>query len=366
MSSAESILVHICCSVDSHYFLQKLQIEYPESKLIGFFYDPNIHPYSEYYLRLLDVERSCKLLDIELLEGPYDYSAWIEAVRGLENEPEKGARCSVCFDRRFEVSAKKAKDIGCSHFTSTLLTSPKKSLKQLQESGESLAKDLSIQFLAPNYREKNGTQEQNIIAKEAKLYRQNYCGCLYALGQQREHQQRAADELSSPISQQIQPNSIESKIELYEKRKKLEEQNIEYEIIKRRFLNWRLQFALVKEKKRVTLSHILPYSTLKNSYSRGKVEKKIANVYHFSRNEIKFITLDFYNSLANSDYKSIEQLLYNPPSFNSELMVRSLITNSPFDMSAIIVVEKIPTAKVELKIETEVYDDVEENLVELL
>ncbi|HGZ70984.1 MAG TPA: diacylglucosamine hydrolase like protein, partial [Nitratifractor sp.] len=72
------MLVHICCSVDSHYFLQKLQIEYPESKLIGFFYDPNIHPYSEYYLRLLDVERSCKLLDIELLEGPYDYSAWIE------------------------------------------------------------------------------------------------------------------------------------------------------------------------------------------------------------------------------------------------------------------------------------------------
>ena len=103
------ILVHICCSVDSHYFLQKLQKDYPKATLIGFFYDPNIHPYSEYYLRLLDVKRSSKLLNIELIEGEYDYNLWLEAVKGYEDEPEKGKRCSICFDRRFEVSAKKQK-----------------------------------------------------------------------------------------------------------------------------------------------------------------------------------------------------------------------------------------------------------------
>ena len=106
------ILVHICCSVDSHFFLQKLQTIYPDKKLVGFFYDPNIHPYSEYYLRYLDVKRSCEILGIELIEGEYDFIKWLEVVKGYEDEPEKGARCSICFDRRLEVSAKKLKRLG--------------------------------------------------------------------------------------------------------------------------------------------------------------------------------------------------------------------------------------------------------------
>jgi len=94
------MLVHICCSVDSHFFLEKLKEQFPKERLIGFFYDPNIHPYSEYRLRLLDVQRSCKKLGIELIEGEYDYQNWLKAVRGLEREKEKGERCRVCFDKR--------------------------------------------------------------------------------------------------------------------------------------------------------------------------------------------------------------------------------------------------------------------------
>ncbi|MCK4441183.1 MAG: epoxyqueuosine reductase QueH, partial [Sulfurovaceae bacterium] len=187
------MLVHICCSVDSHYFLQKLQIDYPKERLLGFFYDPNIHPYSEYYLRLLDVKRSCKMLGIELIEGEYDTKNWLEAVRGLENEPEKGARCSVCFDKRFEVTAKKAQELGEKIFTSTLLTSPKKSLKQLKKAGDILADKYNIKFIAPDYRKASGTQEQNIMAKKDKLYRQDYCGCIFGLSMQREQQQKLAD-----------------------------------------------------------------------------------------------------------------------------------------------------------------------------
>jgi len=66
------MLVHICCSVDSHYFLQRIQEEYPNEELVGFFYDPNIHPFSEYKLRLYDVKHSCSKLGIKLIEGPYD------------------------------------------------------------------------------------------------------------------------------------------------------------------------------------------------------------------------------------------------------------------------------------------------------
>ena len=83
------LLVHICCAVDSHYFLERVQEEYPDETLVGFFYDPNIHPYSEYRLRYLDVEYSCQKLGIELIEGPYNLEEWLKKVKGMEHLPEK-------------------------------------------------------------------------------------------------------------------------------------------------------------------------------------------------------------------------------------------------------------------------------------
>jgi predicted adenine nucleotide alpha hydrolase (AANH) superfamily ATPase len=135
------MLVHICCSVDSHFFLQKLQKEFPAEKLTAFFYDPNIHPYSEYRLRLLDVQRSCRLLNIDLIEGSYDLERWLNAVKGLENEPEKGARCMVCFGERLDAAAQKAVQIDEKSFTTTLLVSPKKRFEQLRKTGEEIAKN---------------------------------------------------------------------------------------------------------------------------------------------------------------------------------------------------------------------------------
>ena len=357
------MLVHICCSVDSHYFLQKLKTQFPEEKLTGFFYDPNIHPYSEYYLRLLDVKRSCKMLNIELIEGEYDFENWLDAVKGLENEPEKGSRCSVCFDRRFEVSAKKASQLGLKSFTSTLLTSPKKSLKQLEKAGDFLAKKHGISFYAPDYRKASGTQEQNILAKKDSLYRQDYCGCMFGLNMQRDEQNKLADELISPISRQIQPESIEERIELYEKRIELEDLGIEYKIVKQRFLNWRLKMAYLKIKKDVIATHILPYSTLKKEYTRGKIEYCTGNLQHMNRDEVKFITVETYNKLSNSNYKNVMELIYKPLSFKEELNIRVKLNLSAFDLSAIIVVDSIPTNKIELIIKAETYIDVKEEII---
>jgi len=360
------MLVHICCAVDSHYFLQKLREDYPDETLIGFFYDPNIHPYSEYYLRLLEVRRSCRMLGVELIEGDYDMQNWLNAVRGLENEPEKGARCCVCFDHRFEVSAQKASELGEPTFTSTLLTSPKKSLSQLRYSGEVLASKYGLRFVAPDYRKASGTQEQNIIAKSAQLYRQDYCGCVYALSTQRAQQDRISDELMAPISGQIQPESIEERIELYEKRVELEENKQSYRITKQRFLNWRLKSALLTVHKRVVPSHILPYSTIKKSYTRGRIEYSIGDVYYMNRDETKFITLDTYNQMAQRDYATIEELMFDPPRFESELEIRAILTSSPYDTSAIIVVAQIPDTKIELKLDAVTYMDVRERLIEIL
>ena len=357
------MLVHICCAVDSHYFLQKLQEQFPQEKLIGFFYDPNIHPYSEYYLRLLDVKRSCKMLGIKLIEGDYDFENWLNAVKGLESEPEKGSRCSVCFDRRSEVSAQKASQLKQSSFTSTLLTSPKKSLTQLQKAGDFLANKYGLKFIAPDYRKASGTQEQNILAKKDALYRQDYCGCMYALNIQRDDQKRVADELFSPISKQVQPESIEERIELYEKRIKLEDEKQNYQIVKQRFLNWRLKMGYLRVKKSLVPSHILPYSTIKSKYSRGKVEYQVENLHFMNRDEVKFITLKTYNKLLESNYANIKELIFNTPSFRDELEIRSKLALSPYDLSAIFVVEEIPNGKIEIFLHSDTYSDVKEVLV---
>ena len=332
---------------------------------MGFFYDPNIHPYSEYQLRLLDVKRSCKLLNIELIEGEYDTNNWLEAVRGLEKEPEKGARCAVCFDRRFEVTAKKAYELGKKSFTSTLLTSPKKSLKQLRTAGDKLGEKFGVKFIVPDYRKASGTQEQNILAKEASLYRQDYCGCLFGLTMQREEQQKLADELFSPLSKQVQPESIEARLELYRKRWDLEEQGIEYKIVKERFLNWRQTFGHLKIKKETIPAHFLPYSSLKKSYSRGKIEHNIDGLYYMNRDEVKFITLQHYNNLCSSNYKNIIELIFNPPSIETELKLRHKLISNPFDLSSILVVAHIPTQKIEIVNISHAYEDVKEVLYKI-
>ena len=359
------MLVHICCAVDSHYFLQKLQADYPDEKLTGFFYDPNIHPYSEYYLRLLDVKRSCKMLGIDLIEGEYDFENWLEAVRGLEHEPEKGARCSVCFDRRFEVSAQKASEMGESAFTSTLLTSPKKSLKQLQTAGDFLAEKHGITFLAPDYRKASGTQEQNILAKEDALYRQDYCGCMYGLNIQREQQHKLADELFSPISGQVQPESIEARIALYERRLEMEEAGEAYKIVKQRFLNWRIRMGLLRVRKEVVAAHFLPYSTLKGEYTRGKIEYSTGALHHMNRDEVKFITLAHYERLSGEEYGSVETLIHAPPSFEKELEIRAALGLDAYDLSAVAVVSEIPDKKIEILLQAETYSDVKEVLIAL-
>ncbi len=353
------MLVHICCSVDSHYFLQRLQEEYPDEKLIGFFYDPNIHPYSEYKLRLQDVQYSCKKLGIELLEGEYDLENWLKITKGLENEPEKGDRCTVCFDNRLEVSVQKALELGENKFTTTLLISPKKSQEKLEKIGNDLADKYHCEFLFKDYRSGNGVELQGLEVKQNNLYRQNYCGCLYGLHAQREYQDKLADELMMPISKQIQPESIEERLELYRKRDDLEN----YEIVKQRFLNYRLLNAKITINKEVIPSYFLCYSTLKNKKTQGKIEKSINNIHYLNRDEVKLITLDTFNTLANTEYKNIYELIYNPPLFNKELEIRNLLTQNPYDLSTIIILEQIINGKIEIYCDGKVFEDIKETII---
>ncbi len=358
------MLVHICCAVDSHYFLQKLQEIYPDEELIAFFYDPNIHPFSEYQLRLLDVKRSCEMLGVELIEGEYDYLGWIEAVRGFENEPEKGARCDICFDNRLQTTAKEAVKLGQNCITTTLLTSPKKSIEQLKTVGKAIKEKYEVLFLAPDFRKNGGTQEQFLLAKKDMLYHQNYCGCIYALSKQRDSQQRLADELFLPISKQIQPSSIEQRIELYKKRVDLEKRGKKYKIVREKFLNYRLLRAYIFQNSKVVPSYLLSYSTLKKEFIKFKIEIEIKDIYFANRENIKLINLSTFNKLLKSNYKNIQDIIKKPPTIEEELSLRNTIIDNLYSLSPIVVLQDIElNDKFKLYLNAQTYDDTRESLI---
>jgi len=289
-----------------------------------------------------------------VIEGEYDFEAWMQAVKGLENEPEKGARCEVCFDKRFDVSAKKALSLGEKKITTTLLVSPLKSQEQLKKSGDAFYEKYGVEFIAVDYRADGGTQDQSRVTKEEQLYRQDYCGCIYGLTMQREQQGRLMDEMFSPISNQTLPASIEERLEMYKYRMELEDKNIEYKIIKQKFLNYR-QFSLkVTEGKTTSIpAFALSYSTL----PRKKVQ---GNRVH---EEVNLITLDEFNTLSKLNYRDIKELIYNPPSFDEELKIRRLINSTAYDLTPIIVVKETPTKKLTIELDALTYEDTKEKLI---
>ena len=357
------MLVHICCAVDSHYFLEKIQEEFPNEELVGYFYDPNIHPYSEYRLRYLDVEYSCKKLGIPLLEGAYNLEEWLKKVKGMEHLPEKGDRCTVCYDDRLDVSVQKAIELGHDKFTTSLLISPKKSQEKLEIIGEKLTIQTGVEFIFRDYRSGNGGQVQGERVKENSLYRQNYCGCLFGLTAQREAQKKIMDEMFNPISNQILPESIEERLELYQRRNDLEESGEKYKLIKQRFLNYRLLSGKVIVAKKVVPSYIICYSTINRNNTNGRIEYEKDGINYLNRDEVKIIDINTFNRFALSSYKDVKELMYNPPNFYKELEIRNKIIKNPYDLSALIVIDEIKDEKYEIEINSETYEDIKEEII---
>ena len=288
----------------------------------------------------------------------------MDAVRGLEFEKEKGKRCEVCFDKRFDVSAHKALELGEKTFTTTLLVSPLKSQEQLKKSGDAFEEKHGLKFIALDYRANGGTQDQSRVTKEEQLYRQDYCGCLFGLSMQREGQHRLMDEMFSSISNQILPASIEERLELYKKRMELEGSGINYKIIKHKFLNYReLNFRVIEGKNSVLDAFVLTYSTLPRKKAQGRIEFSHNNIHYFNREEIKFISLEHFNTLLSTHYKSIKELIYNPPSLKVQKELRDEITGESYELSPIIVVEQISDKKLTIFLDALTYEDTKEKLI---
>lgn len=288
----------------------------------------------------------------------------MQAVRGLEKEPEKGARCEVCFDKRFSVSAEKALELGEKKITTTLLVSPLKSQEQLKGIGDEFYLKHGVEFIAVDYRSGGGTQDQSRVTKEEQLYRQDYCGCLFGLTIQRGQQNRLMDEMFSPVSNQTLPASIEERLKIYTQRNKLEDEEVEYKIIKQKILNYRqFNFKVTEGKTTLVPAYALSYSTLPRKKTQGRIEYEDKNIHYFNREEIKFITLQHFNSVAQTEYKNINALIFNPPTFDQEVKIRNTISDSNYDLTPIIVLQNISEKKLTLYLDAKIYEDTREKLI---
>lgn len=176
--SNKKILLHACCGICSAYPVSFLQDA--GYSVVVYFYNPNIDTEEEYNRRL-DAERTlCNHFGCELIVGDYEPDVYYDYVRGFENEPEKGARCSKCFELRLFNAARMAKSLGIEEFTTSMVISPHKNYEKLTKIGEKIAIDEGLRYVSTNFRKADGFLKTNQISKSLNLYRQNYCGCKFA------------------------------------------------------------------------------------------------------------------------------------------------------------------------------------------
>ena len=177
-----SVLLHVCCAPCSSYCLEYLSEFFD---ITVYYYNPNITKPEEYAYRLSEEKRYIALRTdfrhpVGMTESEYDPKVFFEAVKGLEKEPEGGARCEKCFRLRLEASAKKAKELGVDCFTTTLTISPLKNAALLNEIGEEMGERYGVMWLPSDFKKKEGYKRSIVLSHEYDLYRQNYCGCVFS------------------------------------------------------------------------------------------------------------------------------------------------------------------------------------------
>jgi predicted adenine nucleotide alpha hydrolase (AANH) superfamily ATPase len=151
-------------------------------ELTVLFYNQNIHPQAEYALRKEENIRYAEALGVPFIDLDYDKDNWFARVKGLEWEPERGERCTACFDMRFERSALYAAEHGFSVFSSTLGISRWKDMNQINACGARAAdRHEGLQYWDYNWRKGGGSARMIDIAKQEQFYQQEYCGCVYSL-----------------------------------------------------------------------------------------------------------------------------------------------------------------------------------------
>lgn len=175
------LMLHACCACCASYVLEYLN-EHFEIYLL--FYNPNITSVDEYDYRYSELKRLVSEMGLSqkvvIVDSDYSPDEFMNSVKGLENEPEGGARCAVCFKNRLKETAQKAADFSCDYFATTLTISPLKNSSIINSIGETISKDFGVSYLPSDFKKKNGYKRSIELSKEYNLYRQNFCGCVFS------------------------------------------------------------------------------------------------------------------------------------------------------------------------------------------
>lgn len=168
-----NILLHICCAPCEIYPVEKLRKD--KHTACGFFYNPNVHPYSEYLKRKDEVEKYSKEAQLTVAYPDYDIKEYFQYIIDIENQKN---RCHVCWRLRIKKCAQFAKENSFDAFTATLLGSPYQDHEVLKNICEDIAQVAGVKFYYEDFRA--GFKAAHDKAKTKGIYCQNYCGCLFS------------------------------------------------------------------------------------------------------------------------------------------------------------------------------------------
>ena len=182
----KKVLLHSCCAPCSGEVMEAMLASGVDYTI--FFYNPNIHPEREYLLRKDENVRFADKHGIAFIDADYDKDNWFERARGMEREPERGIRCTMCFDMRFERTALYAHENGFRVITSSLGISRWKNMAQINDCGHRAAgRYEGVKYWDYNWRKGGGAARMIDISKREEFYQQEYCGCVYSLRDANNH-----------------------------------------------------------------------------------------------------------------------------------------------------------------------------------
>lgn len=175
---APKLLLHACCGVCSSYVPERLM---PDYNVTIYFENSNIYPAPEFYKRRDAALAMANKFGLPFMTADYDSVSWFKATRGLAREPERGTRCEKCITLRLGNTMRYAKENGFDWVATTLSVSRRKNAEQINAIGAMLSESLGIGFLGKDWKKEEGEKISQQRAKDAGIYRQDYCGCIYSL-----------------------------------------------------------------------------------------------------------------------------------------------------------------------------------------
>ena len=179
-AEGNAVLLHACCAPCSAAIVECMLRN--GMKPTVYFSNSNIFPAKEYNIRKQELIRFLKVQDVPFVEDNYDHQEWREYIKGLENEPERGSRCSACFQYRLKHAAKYAQKHGFKLLTTTLASSRWKNINQINAAGHLAVQNTpDVEWWDQNWRKGGLQNRRGELLRINQFYNQLYCGCEFSL-----------------------------------------------------------------------------------------------------------------------------------------------------------------------------------------